>query len=358
MDWVKRNLYFLIGSLVALALMGLAGWYLYSKWQLNNDILAKLDEQYATLRNLNQQKPHPGNAQVDNIKAAREQQKELRDYLRKARQYFEPCPPIPQSESGKVTSQDFSSALSRTIDKLKREAEQASVTLPSKDSSGNPYSFSFTAQGASLAYTPASLQPLSVQLGEVKAICDVLFAAKINSLDNLRRERVSDDDLKGPQTDYLSEKSATNDLAVLSPYEATIRCFSAELATVLAGFANSPYNLVVKTINVEPAPVTVSPNEQPNMPAFGARPTYTIPAPVPRAPVPVPQMSAEARFAARYGLSGPRYTPRPAQPRYYPPTYVQPVAQPVNKGGLPPALDEKQLKITLMINVVKLLPLK
>lgn len=39
MDWIKRNLYFLVGSLVAVALMGLAGWYLYSKWQLNNDIL-------------------------------------------------------------------------------------------------------------------------------------------------------------------------------------------------------------------------------------------------------------------------------------------------------------------------------
>ena len=44
MDWIKRNLYFLIGSLVALALMGLAGWYLYSKWQLNNEFLGKLDE--------------------------------------------------------------------------------------------------------------------------------------------------------------------------------------------------------------------------------------------------------------------------------------------------------------------------
>ena len=77
-----------------------------------------------------------------------------------------------------------------------------------------------------------------MQLAEVKAICTVLFQAKINSLDNIRRERVSEDDLKGPQTDYLPEKSVTNELAVLSPYEVTFRCFSSELAAVLAGFAS------------------------------------------------------------------------------------------------------------------------
>ena len=75
-----------------------------------------------------------------------------------------------------------------------------------------------------------------MQLGEVKGICEVLFEAKVNSLDNLRRERVSADDSKGPQTDYLGEKSVTNELAVLTPYEVTFRCFSSELAAVLAGF--------------------------------------------------------------------------------------------------------------------------
>jgi hypothetical protein len=39
--------------------------------------------------------------------------------------------------------------------------------------------------------------------------------------------------------------------------------------------------------------------------------------------------------------------------------YAQPVpAAPANKGGLPLVLDEKQLKVTLMLNVVKLIPSK
>ncbi|MGD0261376.1 MAG: hypothetical protein ABSD29_16300 [Verrucomicrobiota bacterium] len=343
MDWIKRNLYFLIGSLVALALMGLAGGYLYSKWQLNNDILGKLDAQYAKLKRLNAQNPHPGSGKVDNIKAAKEQQQELRDYVQKARQYFQRCPPIPVPESGtsKLTSQEFSSALSLTLDQMQHEAVKASVAVP-KDSSSQNYSFSFAAQRERLAYATGSLEPLSVQLGEVKSICTVLFEAKINALDSLRRERVSEDDLKGPQTDYLPDKSVTNDLAVLSPYELTFRCFSPELAAVLAGFASSPYGLVVKTINVVLAPA-VAASEQAAAP---------VPPPAPRyvAPLPPPRGAADA-FADRYGR-GPG-APRPAPQ----PTYTQPLAPapaPASRSGPPLALDEKQLQVTLMLNVVKL----
>ena len=43
MAWVKRNLFLLIGGLVALALLGLAGFYLYQRieedpWISQNDL--------------------------------------------------------------------------------------------------------------------------------------------------------------------------------------------------------------------------------------------------------------------------------------------------------------------------------
>ena len=67
---------------------------------------------------------------------------------------------------------------------------------------------------------------------------------------------------------------------------------------------------------------------------------------------------AAAAFAERYGTPGgrgeerrPMPTPRPA--------YTQPVAPavaPASRGGLPPALDERQLKVTLSLCAVKLLP--
>jgi hypothetical protein len=369
MDWIKRNLYFLIGSLVALALMGLAGWYLYSQWQLNAELLGKLDEQYAELKRLSEQKPHPGRGEVDNVKAAKEQQKELYAYIQKANQYFQRCPPIPVPESGKLTSQEFSSALSRTVDQLQRDATKASVTLPPKAADGQAYSFSFAAQMGKLDYARGSLEPLAVQLAEVKAICSVLFQTKVNSLDTIRRERVSDDDFRGPQTDYLPEKTVTNELAVLTPYEITFHCFSSELAAVLAGFAAAPCGLVVKAINVESAPAAPAAAE--GIPGAMPPPAYpqTQVAPV----VPPP---SESRLLERYGLQGrgpgrgpgggpgggpgSRYYDRyrgalgpGPQPAYVPPTPTVAPA-PASRGGLPVALDEKQLKVTLMLIAIKL----
>lgn len=342
MAWFKRNLYFVIGSAVAVALMGLAGWYLYVQWDRNDQILADLKKEYGELDNLNKQNPHPGDSKVDNIKAAREQRQQLLNYLKHTRSFFQRIPPIP--DVPKLTDHEFSETLSRMIVQLQRGAAEANVGLVSN------YCFSFLAQNSQLNFAPGSLGPLSVQLGEVKAICDVLFQARINALDGVRREAISTNDIAGPLNDYLEQKSVTNELAVISPYETTFRCFSAELASALGGFASSPYCMIVKTINVEPAASEVP---------TGPLPQAYVPPPAPvfqpTAPPPAPR-PAEDPFAARYGGGSKRYAPPPQQPVYAP--------QPVNVNaavaprGLPTVLDEKLLKVTLTLDVVKLLPAK
>ena len=357
MDWIRRNLYFVIGSLVALGLMGLAGWYLYSKWEFNNTLVGQLDEQYAKLKHTYDLKPHPGSGKVDNIQEAKDQQKQLRAYIAKACQHFQNISPIPVPESGKVTSQEFSASLSRTIAQLQLEANAAGVGLPPKSLNGQSYSFSFEVQRPKLAFAAGSLPPLSVQLGEIKAICEVLFQANLSALDGLRRERVSDDDQNGPLTDYLPDKSVTNELAVLTPYEVEFRCFSKDLAAVLAGFANSPYALIVKTINVQPAPAGAAGDPSTAAPATMPVTVYQTVTQPAYTPPPAP-MSAEggrgspdAAFASRYGSGS-----RPAPPSAPVPqtVYRTVVAAPQSKGGLPTVLNEKQLKITLTIVVVKM----
>jgi hypothetical protein len=337
MSWVKRNLYFLIGTVLAVALLGLAGWYFYSKWQLNNVILDKLNADYAELARLNGQKPHPGSGNVNNIETAKEQQKQLRAFVQRTRTYFQSIPRIPDLPH--PVAHDFSSALSRTIDQMRHDATNASVNLT------GDYNFSFEAQKGKLSFPAGSLEPLSVQLGEVKVICDVLFHAKVNSLDSLRRERVSPDDAAGNQTDYLVIKSVTNEMGVLTPYEITFRSFTPELALVLAGFASSPFGLVVKTINVEPGPAAPPTPETPATP----QPVYIQPTPVFQ---PTPR-SEEMKFRQRYGL-GPSGAPPPPPPPQYVPAPVPAGGAPATPRGLPTVLDERQLKITIMLNVVKL----
>lgn len=347
MDWIKRNLYFLAGGAIALALMGMAGFFLYSKWQANNAEMEKLNADYSELQTLNNENPHPGSGQVNNTKLAQEQQQEVRALIEKAKAKFERIPPIPDVPN--PSESDFAAALSRTIDQLQREATNSSVVLPSN------YRFSFEAQYTRVSFASNSIPRLAVQLGEVKAICDVLFRAKVNSLDNLRRERVSTDDNTAQMTDYSEKKSVTNDLAILAPYEVTFRTFSAELAAVLAGFAASPYGILVKSINVEPGPAPVATEEQQMTPV---QPQYVIQQ---AAPTAGRDAEANAAFQRRYGIGGGgRYgargpaTPTPAaQP---PQTiYVTPQASTTSTKAQT-VLDERQLKVTLGLTVVKLRP--
>jgi hypothetical protein len=295
MGWIKRNLFFAIGGVVALLLLGAAGFYDYKSWSHNTAAFDQLNGIYDTLTQLGSQKPAPGNGKVDNIKAAKEQEAEVRKWINQTGNFFKPIPPIPDSTN--VTSEAFAGALRRMIDQLQHEAETASVVLPPK------YSFSFEAQRALVKFAPGSLQALAAQLGEVKTISEVLFASRVNSLDGIQRMRVSDDDTAGPQTDYISDSAVTNDLAVLTPYVVTFRGFSGELASVLGGFAASPNGFIVKAVNVQPAGATTQAN--------GSVPGV----------VPNPALAAMPR-----------------------------------RGGLPTVLNEQLLRITLEVEIVKLLP--
>jgi hypothetical protein len=310
MVWIKRNLFFVIVAILALGLLAAAGFYGFKNWRRNAAGMETLNEAYNTLQQLHTQNPSPGNEKVNNIETARQQEKQLLAWIQQARNYFQPIPPIPNPSDGGVTSEAFAAALRRTVDQLQHEAEDASVMLPPQ------YNFSFEAERSLVKFAPGSLDPLSVQLGEVKSICEILFAAKINSLDNLRRTRVSDDDTGGPQSDYFDGSSSNNDVALFTPYALTFRCFSQDLAKVLSNFASSSNGFIVQGINVQPASTATAPAASEN-----------------------PAANPSAEMLARN-----QPTPSPAAP--------------VSKNGLQTVLNEQLLTVTMDIEIVKLLPKK
>lgn len=246
MAWIKRNLFFLIGTLIALGLMGYGIFYLLGQINYEHQVVDSIQQQYETLKSLTKQNPHPGNEKVDNIKAARDQETILHNYIKRERAIFEPIPSIPDTSSNKISNADFNRGLRNTIADLRRSATSQSVELP------NDYNFTFKAQVDKFTFEPGTLEPLASHLGEIKAICDVLFDSKINYLENIQREVISSNqDNNTP--DYLTDKkTVSTPLADLTPYQITFRCFSAELAQVLANFATSPYGFFVESINVEP----------------------------------------------------------------------------------------------------------
>ena len=323
MGWIKRNLFFVIGGVVALLLLGAGGFYIYKSWSGNAESTEKLNEIYGTLKRLQMQTPAPGNEKVNNTAIAREQQQQVQAWIAGTEKYFHPVPPVPP---GPVTSEAFASALRRTVDVLQREADSASVMVPPK------YDFSFAAQRPLVKFAAGGLGPLAVQLGEVKAIAEVLFSTRINGLDGIQRIRVSEDDLKGPQGDYLDAVAVTNGLAVITPYVVTFRCFTPELAAVISAFANSPNAFLIKAINVQPASTVA---------ASGA---------------------GEPGVGYPEGYPAPGGYPPGMMPGRYPgmPGYPQPGAAPVQpattRGGLPTVLKEQLLRITMEVDLVKLLP--
>ncbi len=319
MAWIKRNLFFVVGGVIALFALGGAGFYIYKGWDRNSTAFTNLNEVVGTLKGLTDQKPSPGNDKIDNAKIAKEQDKQVQAWVVASQRFFQPIPAIP---AGTVTSEAYASALRRTVDQLQKEAEAAGVVLPPK------YDFSFSAQRPLVKFA-AGLDLLAAQLGEVKAVSEILFAARVNALDSIQRIRMTDDDTAGPQSDYIEQRPVTNELAIITPYVVTFRCFTLELSRVMAGFATASNTFIVKSINIQPAGASSVAAAVPN--GYGEMPPGAMPG------------GAPVRYA------GEGYAPQVA---------AQMAAAPAmaGKGGLQTVLKEQLLRVTAEVGLVKLLP--
>lgn len=325
MGWIKRNLLFVIVGVVAIIALGGAGFFIWQGWSRNSEASAQLNEIYGKLQELANAPLKPGEGQTNTF-LAKEQEKQVLGWIAQAQQSFKPVEAIPPGAG--LSSAAFGDALRHTIDQLQHDAEGANVTLPPK------YSFTFSAQSSLARFAPGSLEPLAQQLGEVKAIAEILFAARVNALDGIQRVRVSEDDAQGLQSDYTEERPATNDLAILTPYVVSFRSFTPELAQVVSGFATSVNPFIIKSIIVQPAGANgaadqtagVAPAVPPGYPG-GVDPRYAV---------------------------DPRYRIRAAAPMQNP--ELGPAVQSAGKGGLQTVLKEQLLHVTLEVDVVKLLP--
>jgi hypothetical protein len=295
MSWAKRNLYFLISGIVAIALLGAAGWFCYSSLQTNSANWDQLNQDYTQLSTLANKPIGAGNDSVNNIEAAREETKEAQERVAAARKYFTPVPGIPNTN--RLDDRILAFAVRETVAQLRSSAAQHNVMLPLD------FAFSFSIQESKAVYDPQSWNQLSRQLGEVKSLCETLFSCRVSAIDGVQRERTSDDinpSQTPSQVDYVDSVSVTNGNIVITPYQVTFRCFTPELGAILSSFANQSHTVVVKTLSIEP-------EEMASMTDAGMQPPGT-------------QFMASAR------------------------------------NGLPVVIDEKKLKVTMLLDFVKTLP--
>ena len=199
-------------------------------------------------------------AAVDNVKTAQEQTAAAGHLVEQLRASFQPMA-RPDGSAG-ILSQ-----LDRTIRELRGAAQQAGVGIPAD------YYFTFQGERNKVSLPPREYAELPLYLAEVKGICDILFAAKINSLDSLQREMISGVETNGP--DFVSTAvTNTSPLVDMTFYKANFQCFSGELAAVLSELASSPHGYIVRFVDVDPG-VSAHSNKRPAVPGRGARPvTY------------------------------------------------------------------------------------
>ncbi|HXT12276.1 MAG TPA: Amuc_1100 family pilus-like protein [Candidatus Angelobacter sp.] len=299
MSWVKRNLYFVISCVLAVVLLIAAGWYCYSSWQSNDANWQKLSQDYTTL----QQLPPIDQTNLDMV---RQQTKEVHQRVAQMQEWFPPIPAIPNTNQ--YSDQHMAFAVRQTVGELRAAAAEHNVMLQPE------FDFSFSLQESKAVYDPNSWDQLAKQLGEVKAICDILFESRVSELDAVQRERTADDvnNIGGggaTQPDYIDSTSITNQYVVITPYQVTFQCFTPELGNVLSSFANQKHTFVVKTLNIEPEEAMAGGAMEPGVGQYG-----------------------------QYGQYG---ATMPTFPRGGPAITV---------------IDEKKLKVVLQVDVVKKLP--
>lgn len=315
MPWIKRNLLFVVGLAVAVALLGFGiFFYLLDKRASALAVDEELNSKNGEFTELAGKKPAPTQ---ENIKEAKEQQVKLGAFKETLRPQFS-VTPLPEV----LDDASFKNLLDRTIDALSKQAERNGVKLPAAATGSTRYAFTFDTQIKQLEFTQRSLAPLSAQLLDVQDLCRTLFESKIHALESIRRTPVNTNDIS-PPSNYLAKKVQTNSMtgAAVFPYEITFQCFSAECANVLEALANSKAVYVVKSVNVERGS------------AEGISATSTA------APVAAGMNQA---LANRYGL-GNRYGGAPAA-----------AAAPTRPGDA--ILDDKPLRVTLNIEVIKVPP--
>ncbi|MDB4796735.1 Amuc_1100 family pilus-like protein [bacterium] len=270
MNWVKSNIGLVIGGVVALALMGVAGYFLFTQMEAEKRAQANLEQGLSNLKSLLQRDPHPGDPDngVDNISAVKvEQSKVDKNLLGPLRSLFKPFT-VPSD----LDTFKFKSLLEERIAMLQRAARKAGTGLP-KDGDAK-YSFSFSDVRPKVSFAPETLAPMAFQLAQIESISHVLFDSKVHSINGIKRPEVAvaEEEVEEDEDDFDDEESAfssfslgtssdnhiedevlTNSLtgAIIYPFQLSFQCFASELSGVMGRFNDNDHFFRVKWMVVE-----------------------------------------------------------------------------------------------------------
>ena len=284
MSWIKRNLALVISGVIAIGLLGVGGWYLWSAVDKNNTVDNEINQTKSEIDRLLNMEPSPNKTNLDH---AQRETARLKNFVAEARKLFPPTP----GSTEPLSNESFKSLLETTVNDLHKQALTVGIQVPTN------YYFTFESQRLPVTFPPESLRPLSERLHEVQAMMSILIKARVNRLNHMKRAVVPGERPQpgqGSVGDYVNVSARTNAETgmVLWPYEIEFDCFTPELGAVLEEFERSHYAFIVKAPQV-----TVSeqgrlreprqPQNNPNVPIRPGVPGVRAPVAPPPALVPV-----------------------------------------------------------------------
>jgi hypothetical protein len=259
MVWIKRNLFFVLSVAVGVLLVLGAGYYLWTNYNENITAQNELETKHNEFAKYAEASPQPTKEMVTSVK---DQQKEIETVLAEFKKHMgggsveagatttnavgtnAPGTNAPGVIVPVLKDEHLAAEVSRTLVYLQAAATNSGVNLPPQ------YYFTFGNLINRLSFNSNSLAPFITQLHEVRNLCDVMFAAKVNTLDGLRRVPAGIEDVGGGE--YLPCGSVTNESGIHTPYEISFRAYTAELQDVVNGFLRSTNGFTIKYINIEP----------------------------------------------------------------------------------------------------------
>ena len=267
MNWIKQNVGLVVGCVIALVLMGVAGWYMLTQIEKDTSITTELNSQRQLVRSLYDRDPHPGKDDLDNIGAVQKEQVRVQKLV---------MDPLESKFIGFEISTEpsisaFKEILENTLSDLQRQANYTGTSLPSVDQGS--YGFSFDDIRPRIDLEEEALRPLTLQLLQISELAKVLFDAKIHGINAIKRLAVSENDSSSSgggfammaTTDTSGGSSASSgenyiegqakqhlDISAISmPYQISFQCFSSELGRVIDGFNASTRYFRIKWLAVE-----------------------------------------------------------------------------------------------------------
>ena len=269
MPWLKQNLNLVVGGVIALVALSLAGVWTKQQYDTNLNVDRALASKRSEVKGLFERETSPNHENIASVQ--RERQRVSSELLEPLRSKFTGYA-IPES----MTLSDFKEILENQVSYLNRKARFTGINLPSVDE--GTYGFSFDDVRPKIDLEDDSLKPLTFQLLQIKEICEVLYDANIYGINAIMRLPVSENDSPGAGSSDLmgsmgsaSSSSATSsnyiegewfrneNIGVIKyPYQISFECGSNELSHVLAGFNQANHFFQVKWLSVEETGTTTS----------------------------------------------------------------------------------------------------